>query len=81
VIPAHVRLDTLCVDRVLLSDEKVKIMLENTNFEKLYHTDEDGNVELKISEIIPEPTESDSILNIIIRYEEMVDSVEVKLRW
>jgi hypothetical protein len=79
-IPAHVRLDTLCVGEKLLSDEDVKIVLENTNFEKIYYTNEYGNIELKFNEIIPEPTKADSVLNIIVRYAELIDTVDVRIK-
>jgi hypothetical protein len=58
--------------------EKVKIVVENTNFEKTYWTDENGNIKLKFEDIIPEPLAADSVLNLIIHYYELVDTVEVK---
>jgi hypothetical protein len=48
------------------------------DFEKEYYTDEYGNVKLKFDEIIPESTEADSVLDLIIRYYELVDTVEVR---
>ncbi len=77
-IPAHVRLDTLCIGGKLLSDEDVKVVLENSNFERSYYTNEDGNIKLKFDEIIPEPMKTDSMLNLIIRYYELVDTVRVR---
>ncbi len=76
----NIKMDTICVDSLLLSKEKVKIMFNDTDFEKEYYTDEDGNIELKFSEIVPEPVGADSIINLIIQYEEMVDNVDVKIR-
>jgi hypothetical protein len=61
-----------------LRDYKVKIMLENTNSEKTYYTDENGNLELKFDEIIPESTEVDSTFSLIIEYGDLIDTVKVK---
>lgn len=80
VIPDFVKIDTVCVDSLFLVKQKVKFLAEKVDFEKAYYTDEDGNIELSFDEIIPEPTEADSILNIIIQYEEMVDTLDVRLR-
>ncbi len=70
--------DTLCVDSVLLSRQKIKISVEKTGFEEIYWTDRGGNIGLKFDEIIPEPTEADSVLELIIRYEDLADSVKVR---
>ncbi len=80
IIPDYIKIDTICVDSVSLSEEEVKIMVKNTNFEKLYYTSKEGNIDLIFDEIIPEPTEADSILNLIIRYYELVDTVDVNIR-
>lgn len=69
--------DNICVESVSLSKQKIKISIENSDFEERYWTDEEGNVNLKFEEIIPESTEVDSVLNLIIRYYELVDTVEV----
>lgn len=70
----------ICADSVSLAWEKVKIVVGNVGFEKIYYTDENGNMELSFEEIIPEPTEADSVLSVIVQYEEMVDTVDVKIR-
>ncbi len=70
--------DTVCVTGELLSIKKVKIAIEKSNFKKIYYTDEYGNIELGFDEIISEPIEVDSVLNFIIRYYELVDTVEVR---
>jgi hypothetical protein len=80
IIPDYIKIDTVCVDSMLLSKQKIGVSIEEADFEKMYYTDEEGNVNLKFGEIIPEPTESDSILELIIKYEAMVDSVDVRLR-
>jgi len=79
-ISSFIKRDTLCVDKKILSKQKVKILVEGSDFEKAYYADENGNVELKYDEIIPEPAESDSVLNLIIQYGKMVDSVDVKIK-
>ena len=71
------KIDTVCFNSISMSGKKAEVKVENANLEKIYWTDEDGNIELKFNEIIPEPTEADSVLNIIIRYGEMADTVEV----
>jgi hypothetical protein len=70
--------DTICVDSLMLSKGKIEILMENSNFEKTYYTDENGNIELEFEEIIPEPTESDSTIDLIIRCYELVDTVKVR---
>ncbi len=70
--------DTVCMDSESLSIRKIKISIEDSGFEKTYYTDEKGKIELEFAEILPEPTEVDSVLNIIIRYYELVDTVRVK---
>ncbi|MEJ2354854.1 MAG: hypothetical protein P8Y62_03005 [candidate division WOR-3 bacterium] len=78
-MPAYVRLDTLCFARKLFAAEKVKIMLGNTGFIKTYYTDGNSNLEVKFDEIISEPAEADSVLSLIIEYEELADTVEVNI--
>jgi hypothetical protein len=78
-IPDLVRGDTVCVGSEPLSMQYVNISIKESDFKKEYYTDRNGNVELKIKEIIPDPTEADSVLNLIIQYEEMVDTVNVKI--
>lgn len=80
IMPGFIKKDTICVDSLFLLKQKMKISVENLDFEKVYYTDEYGNIDLKINEILPEPTESDSVLNLIIRYYEMVDTVDIKFR-
>ncbi len=80
IMPGFIKRDTICVDSIILIKQKMKITVENSDFEKVYYTDEDGNIELKIDEILPEPNEADSVLNVIIHYYELVDSVEVRFR-
>ncbi|MEJ2354853.1 MAG: hypothetical protein P8Y62_03000, partial [candidate division WOR-3 bacterium] len=58
--PYYIKKNVICKNSKPLRDYKVKIMLENTNSEKTYYTDENGNLELKFDEIIPESTEVDS---------------------
>lgn len=77
-IPDLIRGDTVCVDSELLSMQYVNILIAELNFEKEYYTDRNGNLELKFDDIIPEPTEADSIINLIIRYYELVDTVKVR---
>jgi hypothetical protein len=77
VLPGYVKRDTVCVDSLFLIKQKIKVMVENSDFEK-YYTDENGNIELKFSEIFPKPADSDSILELIVRYYELVDTVEVR---
>ncbi len=79
-IPDLVRGDTVCVDGEPLSMQYVNVLIEESNFKKEYYTDKKGNVELKFNEIIPKTTEADSILNLIIRYYELVDTVDVRIR-
>jgi len=63
---------------MFLSKQKIKISVERLDFAKMYYTDEDGNIELKFDEILPEPTDADSVLSIIMRYYELVDTVRVR---
>jgi len=79
-VPDFIKTDTICVDSMILSKQKIKISVEESDFEKSYYTDEDGNIDLKLNEIIPKPSVADSVLNLIIQYEEMVDSVDVKIK-
>jgi hypothetical protein len=76
--PYYIKKDGICIDSTVTSVDKVKVIVENKNFEKIYYTDEFGNINLKFNEIIPEPAEADSIINLIVRYEEMVDSLKVR---
>lgn len=78
--PYYTKKNIMCKNSIPLRDEEVEIMLEKTDFGKIYYTDENGNIELKMNEIIPEPTEADSTINLIIQYEEMVDTLDVRLR-
>ena len=70
--------DTVCVDSESLSKKKIKISIDGSDLEKSYYTDKSGNVKLSFEEIIPEPTVADSIIGLIIKYEEMVDTVNVR---
>ena len=70
--------DTVCVDNEILSNQQIDISVEGEDFEKEYYTDGNGNVELKFDEIILEPTDADSVLNVIIRYYDLVDTVRVE---
>jgi hypothetical protein len=76
--PYYIKKNVICKNSAPLRNDEVKILLKNTGSEKNYYTDEDGNIELSFEEIIPEAAESDSVLNLIIQYEEMVDTVKVK---
>jgi hypothetical protein len=78
VLPGFIKTDTVCVDSLVLVKQKVKVLIGNTDLEKEYYTDEYGNVKLKFNEIIPAPTNADSVLDLIIRYYDLVDTVEVK---
>jgi hypothetical protein len=77
-MPGLIKEDTVCVDSVHLLKQKIKIIVEKSDFQKTYYTDENGNIELKFNEIVPEPTEADSVFNIIIQYKEMAYTVEFK---
>ncbi len=77
-VPNFIKRDTICVDSMFLSKQKIKISVERLDFAKMYYTDEDGNIELKFDEILPEPTDADSVLSIIMRYYELVDTVRVR---
>lgn len=76
-ISGFIKRDTVCTDSTVLSKQKIKISVEKTDLEKTYYTDEDGNLELGFKEIIPEYSGIDSVFNLIIRYYELVDTVEV----
>jgi hypothetical protein len=76
--PYYVQKDVICMDSRVLSISEVKVKVKNGDFGKIFHTDGYGNIELKFGEIIPEPAEADSVLDLIIRYYELVDSVEVR---
>jgi hypothetical protein len=76
-IPDFIKRDTVCIYSMFLIKQKIKVLVEDTDLEKIYLTDDNGNVELKFDEIISEPTDADSILDLIIRYYEMVDTVRV----
>lgn len=78
IIPDFIRIDTLCLDSIPLINDKVKIATGDLDFEKKYYTDEKGNIVLKFEEIIPEPMKADSVLDFIIRYYELVDTVRVR---
>jgi len=80
VLPGYIKRDTVCVDSMFLIKQKIKVMVENSDFEKYYYTDENGNIELKFDDIIPEPNEADSVFNIIVRYYELADTVNVKIK-
>jgi hypothetical protein len=77
-MPNYIKIDTVCVDSLVLVKQKVKVLIGNTDLEKEYYTDEYGNVKLKFNEIIPAPTNADSVLDLIIRYYDLVDTVEVR---
>lgn len=81
VMPESIKIDTVCVDSVFLSEDEVKVFVEKTDFEKIYYTDKDGNIKLNFEKIIPEVAESDSMFNLIIQYEDLVDSVDVKIKF
>ncbi len=74
------KVDTVCVDSYSLNKEKIIIEAKDVNFKEVYYTDEVGKVELKISEIIQEPSRADSVLKLKLYYREMIDSVDVKIR-
>lgn len=78
IMPGFMKRDTVCLDSIFLIKQKIKVLVEDSDFEETYTTDENGSLELKFGEIIPEPKEADSILSLIIEYGEMVDSVKVK---
>jgi len=78
IMPGFIKRDTVCVDSMFLIKQKIKVLVEESNFEKVYYTDEKGNIELKFDEILPEPSEGDSILSLIIRYYELIDTVRVR---
>jgi len=77
-VPYFVKGDTICVDSMLLSKQKIKISVEESDFEETYYTDKYGNIELKFKEILPESTEDDSGLNLIIQYYNLIDTVRVR---
>jgi hypothetical protein len=77
-IPAFIKEDTVCTGGESLSIQKVKISINRLDFVKTYWTDGDGNIGLQFDEFNPEPAGADSVLNLIIQYEEMVDTVMVR---
>ena len=77
-VPGYIKTDTVCVDSMFLIKQKIKVEVGKSDFEKYYYTDEYGNIELKFNEILSDPTEADSVFSVIIRYYEMVDTVEVR---
>jgi len=79
-MPDFIKEDTICVNSELMSMQKVEISIEELGLEKLYCTDEDGGIELKFDELIPEPREADSILTLIIQYKKMADTVNVEVK-
>ncbi len=78
--PYYIKKNIICKNSTPLRDNKVKIMLKKTNSEKTYYTDNYGIIKVKFDEIIPEPTEKDSIIDIIIQYKELADTVNVEFR-
>ncbi len=79
-MPDFVKIDTVCMDSMFLVKQKIKVEVEKSDFEKICYTDEYGNIELKFNEILSDPKVADSVLNVIIRYYEMVDTVDVKIK-
>ncbi len=79
-VPSFVKKDTICTDNAILSEQKIKVAVENSDFEKSYYTDTNGNVKLKFDDIIFEPSKADSAFSLIIKYEEMIDTVGIRLR-
>ena len=80
IMPYFEKVDTVCVGSEAVSARQVKILIKMLDFKETYWTDEEGNIKLKFNEIIPDPTEADSVLNLIIRYGEMADTVNVEIR-
>ena len=78
-IPIFIKKDTVCINNVVLSKQKIKISIEESDFEKVYYTDKEGSVELKFNEILPKPKKTNFKFKVIIRYEDMVDSVNVDM--
>ncbi len=78
VLPGYIKRDTVCVDSISLIRQKIKVEVGNSDFEKVFYTDEHGAIEVKFDEILSDSTVVDSFFNIIIRYYEMADTVEVR---
>ncbi len=76
---SYALIDKVCLGSAVVSIDKIKVKIEDMGFEQTYFTDEYGNIELKIDEIIPEQTEKNSVLNLIIQYEKLVDTVEINI--
>ena len=74
----YIRKNIICKNSTPLRNSEVKIMLKNINSEETYYTDENGIIQLKFEEIIPGPTEKDSIIDIIIQYGDLFDAVKVR---
>ncbi|MBN1695699.1 hypothetical protein JW879_09955 [candidate division WOR-3 bacterium] len=79
--PYYVKDGVICTNSAPLMNEQVKIINKSTDFQKIYYTDEGGDIEFEISKILFEPTEKDTIIELIIQYEEMVDAVDVKIKF
>ena len=77
-LPGYIKIDTVCVDSMFLVKKKIKVAVEKSDFQKIYYTDEDGNITLQFNDVVPKLSEADSVLSLIIQYEELVDTVEVK---
>jgi hypothetical protein len=67
-----------CIGSEMLFYGMVQVLTENSEFEKTYYTDANGNVELKLEEILPKTTDADSVLNLIIKYKKMADTIKVR---
>jgi hypothetical protein len=78
--PHYIKKNIICKNSTPLRNDEVKIMLRNTSSEKTYYIDKNGIIKLKFDEIIPEPTEADSALSVIIQYENLVDTLDIRLR-
>lgn len=75
---SYALIDKVYMGSAVVSVDKVKILVENTDFGKIFWTDENGDIELKFDEIFSETVDADSILELIIKYEGLADTVEVK---
>ena len=73
--PYYIKDGVICTNNAPLTNKEVRIINRSTNFERIYYTDEGGDIEFEISEILSEPTEADSAFELIIQYEEMADTV------
>jgi hypothetical protein len=78
VLP-YALIDKVYMGSAVVSIGKVKVIVENSDFKKIYWTDKNGNIELKFNEIIPESTVDDSMFNLIVQYEELFDTVNVNI--